>query len=499
MLVLIPITLFSAQQEYPQEEVTVIAVEVPVRVLRNGRAVRDLIQSDFELYENGIPQQITAFEIVSRKISTPKRIRPDDLTIPPQPRLFILIFNIFDYNDYVGEGIDYFFNYVFQPGDRFIILTEDRLLNIEIGRSLPGMIQDLKETLRQYKLISTNEIDRAYRELRFEANRINSDASNLRVDGDQFLRFLEGYLRIWKIYKSQFISPNTDLYQSIISRVKQIQGDKWAICFQQRELFPRIKKWGSIDRKIQNLLERDPNAPLSHLIKAKHLELERSLDYTATFPADVLQNLFLGANVTFHLILLKSRRDLLSDAFELEEVAQDYEECFKEISRSTGGYTTFSNNVTEAIQAATEVEDFHYLLVYSPKEDIADQTRKIKVNVKKKGVKVIHLKNIQKQMVRPITISDFKSEAKAISFAINDYDQENIDGKSTAIVDIKVTLFDKNSVKIFNEGKTLNPTQKETNVFLNFGALESGRYYIIIQVIDKITNEVDVYSGNITL
>jgi len=49
--------------------VTVTAVEVPVRVLYKGQPVKDLTKEDFEIYENGIKQNITVFEAVSRKIA----------------------------------------------------------------------------------------------------------------------------------------------------------------------------------------------------------------------------------------------------------------------------------------------------------------------------------------------------------------------------------------------------------------------------------------------
>jgi hypothetical protein len=64
-------------------------------------------------------------------------------------------------------------------------------------------------------------------------------------------------------------------------------------------------------------------------------------------------------------------------------------------------------------------------------------------------------------------------------------------------VDVKITLFDRNSEKVFDEAKTLNLIKEETNVALNFRELKSGFHFIIIQVIDKVTTEVDVFSRNI--
>jgi hypothetical protein len=50
------------QQQTQQEKVTVIAVEVPVRILHKGQVVRGMTKDDFEIYEDGIKQEITDFE-----------------------------------------------------------------------------------------------------------------------------------------------------------------------------------------------------------------------------------------------------------------------------------------------------------------------------------------------------------------------------------------------------------------------------------------------------
>ncbi len=122
----------AQEQKRLQEDVIVIAVEVPVRVIHKGQVVKNLTKEDFEIYEKGIKQKITAFEVISRKISISKKLSPEDRKIAPKKRLFILIFNTFDYTDAVGEAIDYFFKNVFTTGDRLIILTENKLLNIEL-------------------------------------------------------------------------------------------------------------------------------------------------------------------------------------------------------------------------------------------------------------------------------------------------------------------------------------------------------------------------------
>ena len=141
-------------QEKQREEVTVTAVEVPVRVLHKGEMVKGLVKEDFELYENGVRQVVSGFDVVSRRISSPTEPSGAVSIKSPQPRLFILIFDVFDYTDAVGDAIDYFFEHVYREHDGILLLTENRLL--EIGENKDPMVvrSDLKQTLKNYKVVS---------------------------------------------------------------------------------------------------------------------------------------------------------------------------------------------------------------------------------------------------------------------------------------------------------------------------------------------------------
>ncbi|KKN11005.1 hypothetical protein LCGC14_1030930, partial [marine sediment metagenome] len=367
------------EQEKLQEAVTVTAVEVPVRIFHKGQVVRNLKKEDFEVYENGVKQEITAFEIISRKISIPQEERKTH----QKKRLFILIFNIFDYNEAVGEGIDYFFQNIFQEGDRFLILTEGRMLDIERGKKLSEVILNLKETLKKYKLISNQYTLKAFRDISREADKLLSMLRGLEISAytpvDQaMIRFFDNYKRIWSDYRKQYLIPDLELYRNIIKRIKHMEGEKWAICFLQREMFPRLKKAGRLDNEIDNWVDSqlDPTQQVkARIIQVRQHELQRSFDVSANFPADGLSDLFMEANVTFHLIALKSLRVVFFQDFELREVAQDYEDCFKKISLSTGGSSVFSNKVSDALKEATETEDYYYLLVYSPDENQSGKKR----------------------------------------------------------------------------------------------------------------------------
>jgi hypothetical protein len=506
---ILALNLSPAQiQGKQQEKVTVIAVEVPVRVLQKGQYVKGLTKEDFELYENGIKQQITAFGMHSRRISVPIDVSEEELKIEPEKRFFLLIFNIFDYQDYVGEAIDYFFENIFRKGDRIIILTEGNLFPIDTGKGVAKVAQDIKDTLKKFKVISTAGIYSAYQDLRYEADNLlmqlrgKEPFKSLTWDQD-ILRFYRNYERIWTDYRNQFIIPDLELYRSVIKRIKYIEGEKWALCFQQRELFPKLKNEGPLDREIRPWVETPSDNPLITIqqrnIRSTQMQLQRLFDISGVLSAEPMKNLFMEANITFHLILLKSLRPMVEKDFELREVSQDYEDCFRQISSSTGGHTTFSNNVVEAMEEALQTEDYYYLLVYSPKADQAEEKMDIDVKVNKKGAHVIHLKQFAKKSVFPISITDFKSDRKTISFSMENYLRVKMEGKLAGVAQVRISLFDENSTKVYDQTNTLSLIKEEIQISIPFQQLKSGNYFIIIQVIDRITNHIDVFSKQIKL
>ena len=56
-----PMVLAQQDQDTIREEVRVVNIEVPVRVMLKGKAVANLNKTDFKLYENGIEQNIHGF------------------------------------------------------------------------------------------------------------------------------------------------------------------------------------------------------------------------------------------------------------------------------------------------------------------------------------------------------------------------------------------------------------------------------------------------------
>jgi hypothetical protein len=510
-LALLPFIFLSAGsgpalQESNQEEVTVTAVEVPVRVTEKGEAVRGLSQDDFEVYENGVKQEITHFEIISKKISAPEAAASPAQEKQPRKRFFLLIFNIFDYNDSVGEAIDLFFEDIFQPGDQVLAVTEDMVLSPGQGKKTDELVFNLKQGLQKYKAISVQNTQRVFRELRYEADRLLNSLRDSRAESyslDQaMIRFFDNYQTAWDAYRRQYLMPDVAFYQSLTKKIRTVEAEKWAICFQQRDLFPELKSASRLETEIRNWTDSQitpEDQVKARQVQARQQDLYRRLALSDLVSPDLFRDIFLNADVTFHLVLLKSFRTLQDQDFELKEIAQDYEESFKKISRATGGYLALSNRPADALQEAVQTEDYHYLLVYSPAGAPAQQKREIEVRVKRSGAEVSYLKHYVAAGPPAMTIANVKSGNKVLSFSLLHYQMGESEGKRRGLAEVKITIFDDQSKSVFDEGKALDLIKKETHISLNFGQLKPGDYFVIIQAFDRLAKEQDVYSGMIRL
>lgn len=494
-------TISVEGQKRLKEEVKVTAVEIPVRVYHNGSAIKNLTKDDFEIYENGEKQVITGFEIISRTIGSIRNESQADL----RDRLFILIFNIFDYNQAVEEGIDYFFQNIFKPRDQLLIVTENRVLNIEEAAS-QDIALSLKNSLERYKLVSMKNTLQTFRKLEFEAERLMDVLQNLvsgtMSPGQALLRYFENYERMWLEFSRKYIIPDVDQYQNILESVMRTKRELWAICLQQREIFPRLKYGGQLDKKIDDWISSqiDPQSQVwARLVQTRQMELKMLLDVAKDFPKESLKNLFTEANIPFYLILLKSLRHISSQDFELMAVSQEFEDCLRRISSSTGGTSFHLISPSEALEKISEHENFYYLLVYLTDESSTEKERNIEVKVKSKGLDIIYPKFRVESEKPPITISNFKYKKNNIEFTINHFERRRFEKKIMGIADVKINLFDKDSKIVFSVPKTLELIEERVRVSLNLGRLERGKYFLIISVTDKISNASDVFSTEIEL
>ena len=498
-------------QDKPQESVTVTAVEIPVRVFDGNGFVSGLTKDDFEVYENGIRQDISGFEAVSRSILPSSDTLPEPIPKLPRKRNFILIFNVFAYSDQIGEAIDFFFKNVFRPGDRLVTLVNEGLVQLKGEGSGEDIAARLKELLLKVKKERGQELAKIFLFLEKRAENLDlalrGDATSdyFVADGDVMAStklFNDDYRRTWGDYRSRRLDVNLELYKSIADKMGKLDGDKWAICFQQRDIFPKIKHGGRLDEDMRGAVSGQIGSdPRADLIQAQMDEIDRSLDVSDNFPGDKIRELFTQANITFHVLIMKAVASQAreSEDMDVREVRADYEDTLRRISRATGGLTAFSNDVLETLKEASAKPDQYYLLVYQPKKGLTSPENKIEVRVLRKNVDIVSLKSRTPVKAEGITIFDFEAGPKSIAFRLKNYARAPLEWKERGRAAIKVTIFDDQSAKAFFKETTLDLVAETIRLSLDLNAPPPGSYFVVIEAYDVVSGEKAVFSSSIVL
>jgi hypothetical protein len=495
-------------QDKPQESVTVTAVEVPVRVFDKNGFITGLTKDDFEVFENGVKQDITGFEAVSRTISPVPIALPEGVQKSTKKRNFLLIFNVFDYTKQVGEAIDYFFRSVYREDDRLIIVVEDKILSVGAGEGIDATIAGLKKALIALKKITRIEITKAFLDVEREANSLAStlgeSGSALEPEGESQhidpAEFFEKYRRIWVEYRNRMLAVDMNFYRGVIRKIDRLDGDKWAICFQQRDLFPKLKSLGRLDTALNNYLMSTSGEGGNTVIQARKRELDQSFDYTQSFPAERLRALFTEANMTFHVLIMKSLyQGVGSGDLELQDVRADYEDVLRGVSQATGGLTTISNNVLDSLKEAAGKEDKYYMLVYQSKDRSGAGERKIDIKGGKEGADVVSLKQFVGQKPELIKIAAFDVKGKQIGFDVTSGIRLEQRDLSAGKIAVRVSIFDAKSAKVFNQAKAFDLMADSIHISLSFEKSPPGDYFVIIEAVDLVAGEKDVLARAIVL
>ncbi len=86
-------TAAETQPRFGGERTDVVAVEIPLQVVRDGQPVRGLTQSDFVIYEGKKKQAITGFEVIDLA-ATPAATAPPQVLSPAARRHFLILFDL---------------------------------------------------------------------------------------------------------------------------------------------------------------------------------------------------------------------------------------------------------------------------------------------------------------------------------------------------------------------------------------------------------------------
>jgi VWFA-related protein len=348
-----------------QHDVSVINIEVPVRVFKGDAFVDNLSIGDFEVYEDGKLQKIEAVYLI-KKTDIRKREETRTKFSPAVSRHFVLAFELNEYLPKIDEALNYFFDNIIAPGDTLNVVTPVKTYNFksEALAKVPKqkITGQLKDKLRNDITLGNSE----YRSLMKNLE----DLFIFEVEPDlKQLMYLETArkLRDIKFVDQQKLVGFADF-------LKNMTGQKYVFMFYQKELIPVLP---GID-----------DFYLAELRKDISLDIEK------------IRQAFSDSSISVHFLFVTNKPGMHDDLnvgrmqplrVELLDQSDSIFGAFKEVAKATGGIADSSANAAASFQKAAAASENYYLLYYLPKDYKADgKFKEIEVKVKDKNYAVSH-------------------------------------------------------------------------------------------------------------
>ncbi len=369
-------TLFT-QQEF--HDVSVINIEVPVRVFKGDTFVDNLTIDDFEVYEDGVPQKIEAVYLVKK--TSIKREEGKKKFVPGVTRHFVLFFEITEYLPEIEGAVEYFFNQVIMPGDSLIVVTPLKAYNLKSQtlelKPKDEVVKQLIEIVRRDATIGGAEYKNAIQEL--EESLLGAQ------DLDERLQIYSYYLK--KLESLRSVDEKKLLEFS--DYLKEKEGQKCVFLFYQKEVIPQIStstlsEWSSLNQDRQDVLQN-----ISDLFQYFRRDI--------SFNVDLVKKAYSSSSISIHFLYLTKTQpglsitSMRSSGMRMQEQSEDIFSAFREMAQATGGLSDSSADASSAFQRAADAAENYYLLYYEPQNYKKDgKFREIKVKLKNKNYRIIH-------------------------------------------------------------------------------------------------------------
>ncbi len=388
------ICITSISQEI-QHEAIAINIEVPVRVFKGETFINNLSLYDFEVYEDGVLQEIEAVYLINKTAIEREETKGveegNSQRFMPQisSRYFVLLFDILTFLPKVEQAIDLFFERVFSPEDRLMIITAMNVYNLEANS---WKAEDREELCEQFKSIVRKDSvigNAEYRDNLKSLERLAAQLSNLRLDAagfesdeDRIDMILSRYTTMLRKMETIRVVNQKKLIQ-FAQELGNKEGQKHVFLFYQREFIPQPQPKIILSYQQMFQTRQDILFKLNDVFDFYRRDMN--------FDAEKIKQAYSDSSVAVHFLFLTKPPDDPAHQLYYREQSEDIFSAFYQLAQATGGYTIASANALPAFQKAVDASENYYLLYYIPKNYKSDGTFKnIKVKVKGQKYRVLH-------------------------------------------------------------------------------------------------------------
>ena len=402
---LLSLVLFSQQI---MEESTVINIEVPVRVFSGKTFIDNLSIDDFEVLENGVPQNIEAVYFVKKR--SVERSQEKKRFSPKTARSFFLFFELSKYDPKIGDAIKYFVHNVLAPGDNLSFVTSMntyRMKNIAFEVTSPDEVaKQLIAKVRRDTMTGNSEYRYMINEIAGLAQALSIHMAQGRMATvgeeqiiEEFSVPMSGFGSSSQ-YKGRSLEEEFTLYENYIFKLdnlrrmdqeklinfatylKEKEGQKYVTIFYQKEFIPQLDP-----TLLSQSMSLYQDRPVVLQTIANVIEF-----YTREVPIDteLVKQTYADSSVFIHFLYLTNPPESHYGVY-MADHSEDIYSAFQEMAVATGGYINSSSRADILFKSAVQASENYYLLYYSPNSYIADgKFKEIQVKIKNKKCNIFH-------------------------------------------------------------------------------------------------------------
>ena len=353
----------AAASQDAQHQVSVVNIEIPVRVFQGDAFVDSLGFKDFEVLDNGVPQTIEAIYLV-RKTEI-ARTEGKKGNAPQVSRQFVLFFEMNEYMPEIDATLNLFFDKVYIAGDSLMIVTPVNRYHLRdeafAQRPIAKIKEELRAKLRRDILIGNSEYQSLIRTLNASMAGTASLEEKLQLYSDTLVR-LESMRQVNEKGLIEFAGFLRDL-----------PGQKYVFLFYQKERIPSYD-WKQL---MQIMDANQADAARTFKLMENFQMFQRDVD----FDVEGIKRAYADSSISVHFLFLTrtlpENADVADDGssgLKMVEQSADVFSAFREVAAATGGITDSSANMTASFSRAVDASENYYLIYYKPRDYKADGT-----------------------------------------------------------------------------------------------------------------------------
>ncbi len=463
-------------------------LKIPFRIIDKKINNHNFQKSDIDFYING--KKVVKYELESRERNM------SDKGLPL--KYYILVFNLLDYYEDMGTGIDYFIDNILKD-EPVIIATRNKVYKFFNYNSKQYLKDSIKKLVRQDTIKVKAETKNYYKRFKEIINRfVGKTAGGIGIYKESCLRFIDDYLREWSIYKTRFVYPDLRTYQMISNLLANKDGDKFIIVFQHREIIPYYK---DVQRAISAMNDFVSTAASGEaqnwatMISGGINNINQSLLISSNFPSHLLSDVLLLNNIEFNILLLNNKM-AQKEGGGYGDISPDMEKILRTVSLITGGMAVTNDNIKSDLSLIKKHSDFYYCL----NTPVKAKEIKVKIIPRGKKIKLAYISDYSKEFIKTlfkigknkVRINSVGVSNKRIGFSISNFIMKSDRGVKKGVLKVKIFVKDDNGSIVYKTENLLNSVKESIRIKLPPVNL-SGRYNLIITAQDILGSSSTIF------